>query len=115
MSEKDKFSPCSEYEIYLNWVIARHPHEVRLRSLVSLNSGRRRQLATFQRQAKYDWVAFHSYLVLQDAKKNPQGCPAAEAEAKPGLAAAASNEKDGGDDDECRDGECSIERSLEFI
>ena len=84
VSERDKFSPCSEYEVYFNWLLARHPDAARLRSFVSLNSGRRRELDKFQREAKYDWVAFHSYLVRQQnldderaSSLGEEGCAAA--------------------------------------
>ena len=75
------------WQVYFNWLVARYPDEVRLRSLVSLNSGRRRELAKFRREAKYDWVAFHSYLVVQDLAKNPhgteEGCAAETEEHQP--------------------------------
>jgi len=94
VTERNKFSRCSEYEVYLNWMLMRHPGEIRLRNLVSINTGRNR-IKKLKASGRYDWAAFHSYLVKQEEQQeeqldNPeQGCSAS--------------------------GECLIEGTLDFI
>ena len=56
------FAPCSEFEAYFNFALARFPETTRLRPLDSLNTGRWADRDSLRREGKLHWAAFHWYL-----------------------------------------------------